>query len=109
MTYAPNAFTDPGAQKRLKYFRWYSRQSSSSERPHHIKFWVVEDEAIAKQLGMQTSEDSHGDVYTIKEAETPFNLKKANIEIQDFPFTSERLLKYTDMDNDNDRSFVRIV
>lgn len=104
VSYVPNAFTDHDAQKKLKYFRMFARKNT--DKFFHFKYWVIEDEKLAKELGINTS--GHGDIYCLREAETPFNPKKPNISVSDFPFTSEKLLKYEDVEANIDQSWVKI-
>lgn len=58
----------------------------------HYAYWLVNDEEIAKQMGLDTSEESVGDIYLVRK-ESPFTRGlKANIKLNDYDFVSEKIL-----------------
>jgi hypothetical protein len=58
----------------------------------HFTYQIVNDEDIAKQMGLDTSEESVGDIYLLRK-ESPFTRGlKANIKLNDYDFVSEKIL-----------------
>ena len=51
---------------------------------------MLDDKELADKLHIDTSRP--GDVYLIRETDTPYNPKTANVEISGFEFSSERFL-----------------
>ena len=51
---------------------------------------MLDDKELAHKLQIDTSRP--GDVYLIRETNTPYNSKPANVEISGFEFTSEKFL-----------------
>ena len=86
-----------------KSFRKFNTKSTAKFLK--LKYWICEDAKLAKELGIETP----GDIYMLREAETPFNNKKANIEICDFPFTSERLVTSQELSEDLEKSWTKIM
>ncbi len=86
-----------------KSFRKFNTKSTAKFLK--LKYWICEDAKLAKELGIETP----GDIYMLREAETPFNNKKANIDICDFPFTSERLVTSQELSEDLEKSWTKIM
>ena len=105
VSFLPGGFSDPEALKKLKTFRKYS--TKNTDKFFHFKYWVVEDEALAQQIGINTSQP--GDIYLLRQAETVFNASKPNVNLCDFPYSSERLLKAEDLVTNIEQSYARIV
>jgi hypothetical protein len=64
----------------------------STDKILNLNYWIVEDAKLAEQIGINTS--NAGDVYVLREAQTPISPAKGNITIEDYPYTSERLFTY---------------
>jgi len=59
----------------------------------HVNFFVVEDEAIAKKFGIDTS--NTGDLYLVRQSDNAYRSrspKTSKFSLFGFPFTSEILL-----------------
>jgi hypothetical protein len=83
--------------KNLKNFRKFN--TKNTDRFFHFKFWFLEDPELAKQLNINTSDESAGDVYLVRPA-SPFNLAKSNTKLCGYDFTSHRLLTGQDILSD---------
>ena len=87
MVHAPGYTGSEELQKRLKVFRQFNRVNT--DRNFKNKFWILEDEKLAKDLGIQTI----GDIFLIKEVHHIWNpqskssSQKQKISVADFPFT----------------------
>lgn len=93
VSYYPGSFSDPEALKRLKTFRKFN--TKNTDKFFHFKYWAIEDEKLAQQIGINTKEP--GDIYLLRQAETVFNSNKPNVDLCDFPFSCERLIKADDL------------
>ena len=69
VSYYPGSFSDPEALKRLKTFRKFN--TNNTKEP--------------------------GDIYLLRQAETVFNSNKPNVDLCDFPYSCERLIKADDL------------
>lgn len=103
VSYGENCFKDKEAHKLHKALRKFS--TKNTDKFFHFKYWIVEDLELAKKLGIEKP----GDVYCIRETETPFNTKPANLDICDFPYTSERLLTVQEITDSIEGAFAKIV
>lgn len=93
---AQNKAEQDKSNKRTKNFRDMHVQNLISAL--RLKFYVCQDEALAKQLGLDTTRP--GDVYLIRQTGTMFteNLKP-NISVCDYPFSSELFIKGEDLED----------
>ena len=73
----------------MKKFRQF--HNNSEHMAGHYKFWICENPAIAKMIGIDTERPT-GDVYMLREANKHFNDTKANCNIFGYQFSSERLM-----------------
>ena len=86
IVYHEGALSDPEAVKKLKTFRKFN--TKNTDKFFHLKFWVLQDPKLAEQLGIKTQ----GDLYMLRQTQTPYHTAKPNVSVCDYPFTSEKLL-----------------
>ncbi len=68
-------------QDKLKKFRQF--HNNSEHMAGNYKFWLLEDPVVAKTLGIDT-ERVTGDIYVVRQADSPFNRSKASADIFGF-------------------------
>ena len=88
IAFVPEHLREQGL-KNLKNFRKFN--TKNTDRFFHFKYWMVEDKALAQQLGMATEDVNSGDVYLLRPA-SPYNLEKSNIKLCGYDYSSKKLL-----------------
>jgi len=107
VVYDKDAFKtkDTEAMRRLKNFRKFN--TKNTDKQFHLKFWMCDDEKLAKGLGIDTSKS--GDIYLLREAETALNQSKKNTEVAGYPFTSSMILSHEEIQENVEKSFREIL
>ena len=88
----------------LKDFRKFNTKNQNNI--FHYKYWMLEDKALAEKLKIDTGRP--GDVYLVREANTPYNSKAANIDISGYEFTSEKFLLKEELEQNLEDSYANL-
>jgi hypothetical protein len=97
---------DSGCLRRLKQFRKFNQTNQTSV--FNFQYWMVEDPNIATQLGMDTSEETVGDVYLVRKQSVLTGDASANAVVSDYPFISHKLMTAKEMNADSERAQAKI-
>jgi len=71
-------------------------QTNQNEVFHYL-YWVVSDEAMAKQMGINTNEENVGDIYMLRKQSAFTKGISPNILLNNYEFSSERILTGEDL------------
>ena len=82
-------------QKRLKEFRKMNQLNESDICKVH--FWQLEDQQIANQLGIETTEESVGDLYMVRKSSIYTEGAKPNAVINGYDFIVEKIAEYEEI------------
>lgn len=104
ISYVPKCFEDIQAHKKLKQLRKFTVKNT--DKFFHLKYWIVEDEALARSIRINTQKP--GDIYVLREAETAFNSDKPNVTICDYGYTSECVLEAEAVEANPEQSITEI-
>ena len=66
-------------------------QMNLSSSPFNVHYWMIEDTALAENLGMSTSEENVGDVYVLRKDSVYTDGKKSNLQLDGYPYISEKV------------------
>lgn len=102
VVYKENVFQNDEEIKKLKKFRLFNTKNVF--KSIHLKYWVCDDAAIAKKLGITTQ----GDLYLLRQTHTPYSDKPANVSICDYPFTVEKIANSERMNSHPDETYAKI-
>ena len=89
VAYAPDLASKADADA-LKNFRKLNIENTAQKTVFNYRYWLVSDKEVAAKLKIDTTKP--GEVYLIREANTPFNQEKANVNIHGFELSSQKLL-----------------
>ena len=82
--------------EKTKGFRMKNQMNLSSS-PFNVHYWMIEDTALAEQLGMSTSEEDVGDVYVLRKDSVYTDGKKPNLQLDGYPYISEKVLSWKEV------------
>ena len=88
----------------LKDFRKFNTKNQNNI--FHYKFWMLEDKELATKLNIDTAKQ--GDIYLIRETDTPYNTTPANVDITGYQFSSEKFLTAEQMKEDLEGSYATL-
>ena len=95
------AWVPPGKReetsKVLKNFRKFN--TKNTDRFFHYKFWVVESYELAGELGINTADDSAGDLYLVRPA-GPLNQDASSATLCGYEYSSRRILTGAELQSD---------
>jgi hypothetical protein len=74
--------------KKYKGFRKYN--TKNTDKYFHTKLWTVTDPALAEQLGISMAEETHGDIWMVRQS-TMYNGFQKNIKLAGFDFESRKV------------------
>ena len=95
---------DQKAIDALKDFRKFNTKNQNNI--FHYKFWMLEDKELANKLKIDT--ERQGDVYLVREAETPFNKQGGDVDISGYSFSSEKFLTAEQMRDNLEESYANL-
>jgi hypothetical protein len=102
VVFKEDVFKNDEELQKLKKFRLFNTKNVF--KSIHLKYWVCDDAKIAKQLGLTTE----GDLYILRQTQTPFCDKPPNISICDYPYTVEKIATAEKMNSHPDETYAKI-
>lgn len=70
---------------------------NDSNRMFNYSFWLINDDKIAKEMGIDTDVESVGDLYLLRKESLYTRGEKANVKLNCYDFVSEKVLKAEDL------------
>jgi len=88
ITYCPaSEMQNHDCLKKMKLFRQMNQQNENNT--FHYQYWVIEDEAMAKQLGIDTDKNQVGDLHLVRKCSAFTNGLQSNIRLGGYKYVSE--------------------
>lgn len=82
-------FKNEESLRKLKNFRKF--HTKNTDKFFHLKYWIIDNKELAEKLHIDTSEESIGNTYLVRQSSV-FNDYKSNTFICDYGFYSEKIL-----------------
>lgn len=99
-------FNNAESVKKIKNFRKFN--TKNTDKYFHMKFWIVEDKELARQLKISTEPEDIGDLYLVRMS-SEFNNFDANTNLSGYKFKSEKILSCDEVANDATSSYASIL
>jgi hypothetical protein len=81
----------------------------NQEEIFKYKYWYINDESLAKQMGISTDEKDVGDLYLLRKQSIFTASKMPNIKLNQYDFISEKILTAEEMKNDPQAAQAKVV